>query len=226
MKINSFFITCICSYLYIVALNSCSPIKYIKPLDKNQHAATVSLGGPLIKFGTSTIPVPFLAANYGYGIDSSLTGFASFNVTSALFGNFQLELGATKQVLKQNNYYPALSITPIANIIFRNTDAYKLYPQLSVNAFWEYGKRKNFFYIGLDNWFELAKKRAHDVKQQNHWIFMPSMGHSFTGKKWNFNIEAKIIAPNLSNEKLVVDYQTPLKNKGALGIYLGYTRKF
>lgn len=216
----------IIAYLYIETFSSCSPVKYIKPLDKNQHAATVSLGGPLIKYGTATVPVPFLTANYGYGIDSSLTGFASFNVTSALFGNFQLELGATKQVLKQNKYFPGLSITPVANIIFRNTDAYKLYPQLSVNAFWEYGKRKNFVYISLDNWFELAKKRAHDVKQPNHWIFMPSLGHSFTEKKWNFNMEVKIIAPNLSNEKLVVDYQTPLKNKGALGIYLGYTRKF
>ena len=64
------------------------------------------------------------------------------------------------------------------------------------------------------------------MKQPNHWIFMPSIGHSIVGKKWNFNIEAKIIAPNLSNEKLVVDYQTPLKNKGALGIYFGCTHKF
>ena len=226
MKINLLLLISISAYLSIAILSSCSPIKYIKPLDKNQQAATLFLGGPLIKYGSATIPVPFLSANYGYGIDSTLTGFATLNVTSALFGNFQAELGATKQVLKQNNYLPAVSITPVANIIYRNKDAYKFYPQLSVNAFWEYGKRKNIVYIGLDNWFELAQKRAHDVKQPNHWIFMPSIGHSIVGKKWNFNIEAKIIAPNLSNEKLVVDYQTPLKNKGALGIYFGCTHKF
>ncbi len=226
MKKNPFLLICITAYLFISALSSCSPIKFIKPLEKNQNAAGVSLGGALIKYGTATIPIPFLTADYGYGIDSTLTGFGSFNITSALFGNFQLELGAAKQLLKQNNYFPAVSITPSVNIIYRNTDAYKFYPQLAFNAFWEYGKHKNFVYISADNWFELAQKRAHELKQPNHWIFMPTIGHSFTGKKWNFNIEAKIIAPNLSNQNLVVEYQTPLKKRGALGIFLGYTRKF
>lgn len=226
MKQNYYVLFSTFAFLCILTFSSCSPTRYVKPLDKNQHAATVSLGGPLIKYGTATIPVPFLTANYGYGIDSTLTGFASLNITSALFGNFQTELGVTKQILKQKNYFPAISITPVINIIYRNKDAYKFYPQLAVNAFWEYGKRKNFFYIGLDNWFELSQKRAFDVTQPNNWILMPTAGHSFTGKKWNFNIEAKVIAPNLSNEKLVVNYVTPLKTYGAFGIYFGYTRKF
>lgn len=212
--------------LLFFIIYSCSPIKYIKPLEKGDHAATISMGGPLIKYGAATMPIPFLTANYGYGIDSSLTGFTSLNITSALFGNFQMELGASKQLLKQNNYFPALSFSPVANIIYRNKDAFKFYPQLAINTFWEYGKHKNLVYIGFDNWFELALKRAHGVQQPNHWIFMPSIGHTFTGNKWNFNVEAKLIAPNLSNEKLVVDYQTPLKNNGAMGIFVGYTREF
>lgn len=210
----------------ISSLFSCAPAHFVKPLQKKEQAANVSLGGPLIKYGTATVPIPFITANYGYGIDSTFTGFASINVTSALYGNFQMELGATKQLVKQHKYIPALSVTPIANIIYKNKEAKKLYPQLAVNAFWEYGKRKNIIYIGIDNWFELASKRQYEIKQQNRWIFMPMIGHSFTGKKWNFNIEAKVIAPNLSNKKLVVDYVTPLNTKGAFGIYLGLTRKF
>ncbi|MCE9538180.1 MAG: hypothetical protein K8R85_03055 [Bacteroidetes bacterium] len=226
MKINQFLLIFSVVFFCLSTLFSCSPTKYIKPLDKDQHGATISFGGPLIKYGAGTIPIPFLVANYGYGIDSTLTGFASFNITSALFGNFQIELGATKQVLKQNKYIPAVSITPVANIIYRNKDAFKFYPQLAINAFWEYGKHKNMIYCGLDNWFELSQKRVYGVKQTNHLIFMPTIGHGFTGKKWNFNIETKIIAPNLSNEKLVVDYETPFKNQGAFGVYLGCTRKF
>ena len=225
MKLNHFLSFSV-AFFCLAVFNSCSPIKYIKPLDKNQHAATVSFGGPLIEYGAGTIPIPFLVANYGYGIDSTLTGFASFNITSALFGNVQMEVGVTKQLLKQNKYMPGLTVTPVANIIYRNKDAFKLYPQLALNAFWEYGKRKNYAYMGLDNWFELARKRAYDIKQANHWMFVPSIGHSFTGKKGNFNIEAKIIAPNLSNEGIVVDYVTPLKGRGAFGIFVGYTRKF
>lgn len=207
-------------------LFSCAPSHFVKPLEKKQHAANISLGGPLIKYGNATVPVPFITATYGYGIDSSTTGFASLNITSALFQNFQLELGATRQLLKQNKYIPGVSVNPVINFIYHDTKAYKFYPQLDLNAYWEYGKRKNFVYVGLDNWFELSQKRAFGVKQQNHWIFSPMIGHTFSGKKWNFNIEAKFMAPNLSNKNIVIKYQTPLRDKGAFGIYLGYTRKF
>jgi hypothetical protein len=211
---------------FTLCIYSCSPVRYVKPLEKKQHAATVALGGPLISYGAATIPIPFITANYGYGIDSSLTGFASANITSALYGNAQVELGITKQLIKQKLYIPGVSVTPVANIIYRNKDAHKLYPQLAVNAFWEYGKRKNFIYLSCDNWFGLSKKRAFNVEQTNHWIVMPSLGHSLVGKKWNFSIEAKMIAPNLSNQKLVVDYKTPFHEHGAFGVYLGYTYKF
>ncbi|MCW3104397.1 MAG: hypothetical protein JWO09_2837 [Bacteroidetes bacterium] len=212
--------------LSLFLLASCSPTRFVKPLAKKEHAANLSFGGPLIKFGTATIPIPFVTVNYGYGIDSTLTGFASFNITSALYGNFQAELGATKQWTKQHAYLPALGTTLQLNAIYRNTEAKKLYPQLDLHAYWEYGKRKNYFYIGASNWFELSKTRTLGVSQDKHWILMPMAGHSFNGKKWNVNIEAKIMAPNLSNEKLVVDYQTPLRNRGAFGVYIGYTRKF
>lgn len=211
---------------FLILYASCAPARFVKPLAKKQHAANVSFGGPLIKFGTATIPIPFLTANYGYGIDSTLTGFASFNITSALYGNFQMELGAIKQWTKQHKYIPAVGSTLQFNIIYRDRDARKLYPQLDLHACWEYGKRKNYFYLGASNWFELSKTRTLGEPQDNHWIFMPMAGHSFNGKKWNVNIEAKVIAPNLSNEKLVVDYQTPFQTHGAFGIYIGYTRKF
>jgi len=212
--------------LLVCALAACTPMRFVRPLEKKQQAANLSLGGELIKYNSSTIPIPFLAANYGYGIDSSLTGFATLNITSALFGNFQLDLGATKQLLHQKKYFPALSISPAFDFIYRNKNATKFYPQFAVNAFWEYGKKKNLVYVGIDNWFELATKRAYDLKQENHWFFMPALGHSFCGKKGSFTTEVRAIAPNLSNEKLVVEYVTPFGTHGAFGVYIGYTRKF
>ncbi len=207
-------------------LSSCAPMRFVKPLEKNQQAANLSFGGELIKYNSSTIPVPFLTANYGYGIDSALTGFASVNITSALFGNFQMNFGATKQLLKQNIYFPAVSITPSFDFIYRNKNAAKFYPQLAINAFWEYGKKNNLVYLGIDNWFELASKKAYGKTQENHWFFMPAIGHSFCGKKGSFTTEMRAIAPNLSNEKLVVEYRTPFGTNGAFGVYIGYTRKF
>ena len=212
--------------LSILLFNYCSPSKFVKPLEYKQQAASVSFGGPLIGFSNLTIPVPFLNATYAYGLDTSLTGFASVNVTSALYGNFQTELGITKQVLKQKQFVPGISLSPVVNIIYRNTDAYKIYPQLSINTFWEYGKKGNYFYTGFDNWFELSSKRQYNVNQPNRWIFVPQFGHTFDRAKWSFNIETKIIAPNLTNQKLVVDYKTPFGTHGAFGVYIGYTRKF
>lgn len=212
--------------IYLLLMASCSPERYVKPLAKKQQAVNVNFGGPLFTFDNTTIPMPFLTANYGYGFDSTLTGFASLNITSAFYGNFQTELGATKQFLKQNKYLPALSVSPVLNTLYRNKNVFRVFPQLDLNAFWEYGKRKNYFYLGVNHWLELASKRTLNENQPYHWFFTPVAGHNFTGKKWNILLEAKIIAPNLSNQKLVVEYKTPFKNNGAFGVYIGYTRKF
>ncbi len=222
---TSFYKLRLCLFI-LVLLTSCSPARFVKPLAKKQHAANLSLGGPLIQYAKTTIPIPFLTASYGYGIDSSLTVFASLNITSALFGNVHLEPGISKQVIKQNRYRPALIVSPVMTVLYHDRNAFKLYPQLELHACWEYGNKKNYFYLGINNWFEPARTRTLGERQHRHWIFSPQAGHSFTGKKWNINLEVKLIAPHISSDKLVVEYQTPFKNRGAFGVYLGYTRKF
>jgi len=210
----------------LLVFESCAPSRFIKPLDEGESAVNLTLGGPMIEYGDASIPIPFVTATYGYGIDSSLTAFSSFNITSALYGNFQMEFGVVKQLAKQNRYWPAISISPVINIIYRDLSNYKIHPQFNVIGFWEYGKRDNFFYLGIDNWFELSNTRAFDLEQSNHWFLSPLIGHVLNGNQWTFNFEIKLIAPYLSNEKIVVDYISPVKNKGALGIYFGITRKF
>lgn len=169
--------------------------------------------------------MPFLTATYGYGFTNSLTGFGSLNVTSALYGNLQLEIGATKKLTNQHKLIPGLSVNPVVNIIYRNKHAAKIYPQIDVNAWWDYNNGKNFFYVGLNNWFEVSGKRAFGEKQENRWLLSPMIGQTFVRPKWNYTIEAKVIAPHISNAS-VVDYKTPFNNHGAFGIYFGVTRKF
>jgi hypothetical protein len=213
-------------FIIIASIASCAPTRFVKPLAAKQQAVNLSLGGPLFEFHEATIPMPFLTATYGYGIDSTLTGFGSLNVTSALYGNLQLELGVTKRLLKQNGSLPGVSVNPVANIIYRNKDAFKFYPQVDVNAYWDHNHGRNFFYAGVCNWFELAGKKAHDEKQTNHWFISPLIGETFVRRKWNYSIEAKVLAPNVSSANNVVGYKTPFKGHGALGIYFGVTRKF
>jgi len=212
--------------LPILLLGACAPARFVKPLAKKQHAVNLSLGGPLIAYNDLTIPTPFVTAAYGYGIDSTLTGFAALNVTSAFYGNFQLELGVTKKLLAQKGYIPALSVTPVLNIIYRNSDAVKIFPQLDVNAYLESNKGRNLTYIGVSNWFELASKRATGEDQPHQWFFSPQAGHTLVRRKWDLTLEVKILAPNISYESSAVEYKSPFGKRGAFGIYLGYTRKF
>ncbi len=212
--------------LVIFTVMSCSPTRFVKPLAKRQQAVNLSLGGALISYSKLTIPMPFVTATYGYGIDSTLTAFGSLNVTSLVYGNAQFELGITKQLLQQSGAWPGVSINPVANIIYRNKDASKIYPEIDINAFWDYNHKRNFFYLGVSNWFELSGKRAYDQQQEHHWLFTPMIGETFVRKKWNYNIELKVIAPNIANNTSTVDYKTPFGTHGAFGIYIGCTRKF
>ncbi len=214
-------------YIFIFSMvTSCAPSRFVKPLMKDEQAVNLSLGGPVISYSDVPIPMPFLTATYGYGIDSTLTGFGALNVTSLFYGNVQVELGLTKQLLQQKRNIPGVSINPVANIIYRNKDASKIYPQIDINAFWDFNRNRNFIYLGLSNWFELSSKRVFDQEQEKRWLISPMIGQTFVRKKWNYNIEVKIITPDIENNTSPVEYKTPFGKKGALGIYFGITRKF
>ncbi len=224
MKVSNLFQIII--LLFIIVNFSCAPSRFVKPLAKGEQAINIAAGGPVVTYSSIPIPVPLLSATYGYGIDSTLTLFGGVNLTAAFYGNAQVEAGIVKNVVKQNGGIPGISITPVANFIYRNKEASKFYPQVDVNAYWDYNKGRNLFYAGLSNWFELSSKKAYDQKQDHHWLLSPMIGEYFVRKKWSINVEVKIVAANLSSQKTVAEYKTPLGHNGAAGVYVGYTRKF
>ena len=50
----------IITLLTICLFCSCAPARFVKPLEKKQHAANISLGGPLVKKGMGMVAVPYL----------------------------------------------------------------------------------------------------------------------------------------------------------------------
>lgn len=203
---------------------SCAPSRFVKPLEKGQKAANISLGGPLIGFGDLTIPIPLTTLTGAYGWKENTTVFASWHITSALFQTAQAEIGVVQLLIKQNKFKPAISINPVANLIFNKTN-FNFYPQLDINAYWHYAQKKNFFYVGVNNWFELRQTRTNNLEQQNHWFISPQIGHTFVRNKWNYTLELKYVAINKNHENIVVEYKSPNSN-GAIGVYIGITRKF
>ncbi|MCC7050402.1 MAG: hypothetical protein IT239_01305 [Bacteroidia bacterium] len=209
----------------VLILASCSPSQFVKPLAKKEQAVNASFGGPMIANLGAPIPIPFINVNYGYGIDSATTLWGGLNLTSALFGNFQTQLGATRALINNQGAVPGVAATVSTNIIYRNTKAFNFYPQLDINAWWSFGKEKqHYFYTGLSNWFEVKATRAHNEPQLYNWFLIPQAGVRFKKNSWSYFLETKLIAPNVSNRDIVVNYVSPVKNHGAFGVYLGISK--
>lgn len=211
----------------VVFISSCAPSRFVQPLDKGDLSVGANFGGPTIEFGGAPIPLPLTAIEVGYGLDSNLTVHGGWHTTAAFFGNAQVDAGVTYQFLKQKKYLPNVSVSPSLNFIYNFDDrSARLWPILDINAFWNYGKRQNYFYAGINNYFELKSTMALDQPQQHHWLFSPQIGHVIKGKKspWQFSIELKMIAPYVDNSTAFVPYKSVLGKWGATGIYLGFRR--
>jgi len=213
------------NYLSIICLfAACAPTRFIKPLNKGEHAINVSLGGPLIKFSNSTIPIPFTTIVYGYGLKENITLFGSLHTTSILFGVFQTDIGCVTSLYKNDSLRIGITVAPTLNLsIDKWEKVAKLWPQIDFNFYKQH--KKQMFYIGVANWFDLSVLKAHKEVQQTHWLLNPHIGYSYCKPVWTFNIELKLLAPTINRQPNVVDYRG-FGNTGAIGTYFSVTRKF
>ncbi|MBI3133810.1 MAG: hypothetical protein HYZ14_03960 [Bacteroidetes bacterium] len=203
----------------------CAQSRFVEPLDKGQLSVGGNFGGPLIEYPPAVIPIPFLDAEVGYGLDSNLTVHGGLNLTSMAFGNFHMDAGVTYKFLNQRKYIPNLSVSPSFNLVYDVYDKVgKFWPVLDVNAYWNYGERRNYFYAGFNNYFELSKTMANDQPQAHHWLFSPQIGHILKGKKqyFQFTTEVKLLGINLDSKYSFIPYSGITGNMGATGIYLGF----
>jgi hypothetical protein len=203
---------------------ACAPSRFVEPLAKNELSIGANFGGPVIDFN-GPVPMPLTAIEIGYGIDSNLTAFGALHTTAMLFGNFQFDGGVSYKFLNQKKYIPNLSVAPSFNIVsnfeYKST---KFWPILDINAFWNYGERRNFFYVGFNNYFELSSTMANEQAQAQHWVFNPQFGHVIKGKKapWQLSAEFKFLAPYIDNSYAFIPYKSLTGTRGATGFYLSY----
>ncbi len=217
-------------FIYLIfflgILQNCAPTRFVKPLAKNQNAISANLGGPLIHFGKAVTPIPFTSLMYGRGITNSTTAFASVHTTALLFGNFQTDLGVCQRLYKHDSLKFGITINPALNMIYDKWNKnFRAWPQLDVNVYKDILKDKAFVYIGLTNWFELSSKKAHNEVQKNHALINPHIGMTYNTKKWGYTLECKFLQMNKKNIPNIVDY-VGIQQRGAIGIYLNFTRRF
>jgi hypothetical protein len=207
-------------------LFSCAPTQFVVPLEKGEHAVNASLGGPLVDIpGIATIPIPFTSLGYGYGLTEKSTISGALYPTAALYGNFQLSAGYTRELWKKNrmNISAKAGFDYMIDVYEKNQ---RIWPQLDANFSFTHqnlpdkGKRK-LVYAGFSNWFELNTIKAHEESQSSFLFFNPHLGYQMKKNNWAFHFELAFLAPNLRNDKVVLDYKSIFGNRGATGIYFG-----
>jgi hypothetical protein len=213
---------------FIIILGAaCTPTRMVKPLEKWEKAVGATLGGPLVKFGGAVIPIPFTTISGAYGVNDKLSAFGSIHTTALAFGVLQTDAGILYGISKPDKFIPGISVSAAANATIDTWEGYaKLLPQIDANAYWTYGKKKrSFFYTGISNWWEPAQFRAHQEIQAHNYFINFQVGHTFAGRKWDFNTEIKYLAPHIERGDIIVEY-IGFGTKGATGVYLGITRRF
>lgn len=213
--------------LLIVGIASCAPSRFIEPLDEGEWSVGANMGGPVIDFAGAPIPVPITAIEVGYGLDSTKTIHGGLHTTAMLFGNFQIDAGFTYQFLHQKKYVPNVSGCVGFNTIYDFDDkSGKFWPTLDLNAFWNYGQRRNYFYVGFNNYFDFTSTLESGQEQTNNIVFSPQLGHVLKGnnRSWELTTEIKILAPYRRNDYAFVPYKSITGNFGALGFYIGFRK--
>lgn len=207
-----------------VLFSGCSTVRYVRPIEKGASVASVSLGGPITLVGGNYLPLPLLSAGYGYGITDNLSVEAGFHITSALFGVAHGDLGVNWVPLKNRGAVPGVVLSPKLVLMsnFKPHES-RSYPVITPTLYWERGK--HLFYGGAENWFERHAVRSDGNDQPHHWLFIPFVGYGISRGKWQFQSEARVYMPNLSNE---VGPTTNLGfgTHGIFGVFFGLNRTF
>lgn len=202
-------------------ISSCAPARIVKPLDKGQKVVGINAGGPLIEFADLTIPMPLSSVYGGYGVTENSTVYGGIHTTSLLFGVYQTDLGLNQRLLEQNKYIPGITLNPAVNLMTGKWEgAFKFYPELGVNACWNYASKDHYFYAGSMIWPELEPKDL-----SSPFILSFQAGHTFSTPRWFYTVEARLLGPFKSHKDIVVDYKG-LGNNGAFGVYFSVSRKF
>jgi hypothetical protein len=223
----------------LLALASCAPTRFVEPLKRGQQVITGNFGGPVAKIpGIGAIPIPFTAIGYGRGLTDKTTIFGNLHTTSLAFGVGQTDMGVSQSIWKNDKM--GISAQGSVNILVDfYTGANRFWPQLDANYYFKYGKNSkpvqldalckveskhyNFFYAGISNWFDPYKTESQGRPNAQFWIPSVQLGHQWIRPKWSYQAELKMLAPNQSNQNIVVNYPSMLNNRGAIGLYFGIT---
>ena len=214
--------------LYLT-LFSCTPSRFVNTLPEGETQVGFSLGGPMQNLFGLTIPTPYSSVVVGHGLRDDITLYGGLHTTALVFNTLQTDLGVTKRLYQSDSsqlWIPDVSGSFTLNTLLEMKDgAFDLFPQIDLNAVWKYGENKNnFFYLGVSNWFDLSKNKAHNEPKDNPVIFNPHIGNTWQKNKWSLTVEYKVMGLMESNQDIVVSYAKWHGKYSAPGIFIGCSK--
>ncbi len=208
----------------ILFLFSCSPARFVEPLEKGEVAAGINLGGPLIHFSGKVIPIPFSSVFAGYGLKDGTTVYSGLHLTSAAFKTFQMDIGIAQRFCSQEGKKPGVTFGGAFNVMAHKSD-FRLYPSLDVNAFWNYHDDKWMTYLGSSAWLDFYKNKS--INEDNYHAFLPEfhLGQTLRMRNLDLTLEYKLLDPFVQSDRTVAEF-SHFSNKGASGIYFSVVKHF
>ena len=205
---------------------SCAPCRYVKPLDKKQQAASLTFGGPVIRFAGAALPMPFITAGYGYGLSSKVTLYGNLHLTSMAFSNLQTDMGASIRIYEKTGHY-GFSVGPALQFAtsFKAANSTRLWPSCDLNSYFHVKKSPSYVYGGVNVWLETSTTRAHKEPQPQQIIPNLHIGYQHVTSKWQQQVQLSYLSPGTKNLPGVVDY-VGLAGKGSFGLYYAVIRLF
>jgi hypothetical protein len=207
----------------------CTTFTNARPLEPGQHAAAVTVGGPLTTIpGVGPIPLPNITVEGRSGVVHHLDVNYGVHLLPALFGAPGAHLGLTGQLFDQPApAVPALSVGQrffvFTNVLDSRKDVWDVYALSQTDLTASFEPMKNqLLYFGATGYLPLSNglygKDGAGVRVR----FAPFAGVVVSpGVDWlQLNAEARWLGPSIDQSAAVVDWIGP-DDKGAVAVNAG-----
>jgi hypothetical protein len=209
-------------------LLACSTSRALAPLEKGTAAATLSVGGPLLDFGGSPLPIPIASVGAIYGLDGKTNVHGAFYPPPVgQYAVVGFDLGVSREFVTPKGARPRLMGDLTAYSFFGDLDAdapkggYRLFPDVSLIAAWPIpacnadpcGPQRLTVYTGVDNLIQPFPSFR--------WNPSPEVGvEVYAGRHVGLQLETKWLQPWRNSDPYVPQWYG-VGGYGAWSIQLG-----
>ena len=203
----------------------CGSINSARPLEKGQHAVGVTLGGPMVDFAGSYIPLPNAVIEGKSGV-SSVQGRATdvsygLNITGIPFDIIGTQVGVSHLLVEQNGYRPAVAVS---DKLFLYGNHISTTTEPSTKGFWVHNQLETILSWSLHGQL-LYTGLAYNLDFGNpEPVFSPFAGleffHRDSSPGFGLQVEARYFALGMTSDFVSVEWYEPL-NSGAFGFMFG-----